>query len=45
VPVASADLHERFECFPPPDGELRLMQELKHKFDPAGILAPGRFVV
>jgi glycolate oxidase FAD binding subunit len=45
VPVAPTDLHERFECFPSPDGELRLMQELKRKFDPARILAPGRFVV
>jgi hypothetical protein len=45
VPIAPPELHERFPCFPAPDGELRLMQELKKKFDPGGILAPGRFVV
>ncbi len=45
VPVAPAELHNRFACLPLPDNELRLMQELKRKFDPAGILAPGRFVI
>jgi glycolate oxidase FAD binding subunit len=45
VPIAQPELHERFACFTAPDGELRLMRELKSKFDPAGILSPGRFVV
>jgi FAD/FMN-containing dehydrogenase len=45
VPIAPTELHERFACFPAPDGELRLMQQLKNKFDPAGILAPGRSVL
>jgi FAD/FMN-containing dehydrogenase len=45
VPVAPAELHERFASYSLPDGELRIVQELKKQFDPAGILAPGRFVV
>ena len=45
VQVAPGELHERFDCYSLPDGELRIMQELKKQFDPASILAPGRFVV
>ena len=41
---ASAALKRRVDVFgPPPDG-LALMRELKQRFDPNGVLAPGRFV-
>ncbi|HEX6938628.1 MAG TPA: FAD-binding oxidoreductase [Longimicrobiales bacterium] len=45
VARAPAALLRRFEPFADPGPALRLMRELKAKFDPAGVLAPGRFVV
>lgn len=42
---ASTGLIERVDPFGDAGPTLRLMQELKKQFDPAGILAPGRFVV
>jgi glycolate oxidase FAD binding subunit len=45
VVAAPAHLHDRLSLFPSIGPELRLMRELKHTFDPAGILAPGRFSV
>ena len=42
--VAPLELQERF-TLAEPGADLRLMRELKKAFDPAGILAPGRFVV
>lgn len=45
VVAAPAHLHDRLNLFPSLGPELRLMRELKQTFDPAGILAPGRFSV
>ncbi|HEX7119905.1 MAG TPA: FAD-binding oxidoreductase [Longimicrobiales bacterium] len=45
VARAPAALLERFEPFADPGPALRLMKALKSKFDPAGVLSPGRFVV
>ncbi len=44
VTRAPATLLERIEPFGDPGPALRLMKELKNRFDPAGVLAPGRFV-
>ena len=45
VVAAPPHLHDRLVLFQPPGPELRLMRELKQKFDPAGILAPARFAI
>ncbi len=45
VARAPAALLEAVEPFPDPGPALRLMRALKSKFDPAGVLSPGRFVV
>ncbi len=45
VVVAPPELQERVSLFPAATADVRLMRELKKVFDPAGILAPARFVV
>jgi glycolate oxidase FAD binding subunit len=45
VTTAPSHLHQRLPLFPRMGPELRLMRELKHHFDAAGILATGRFSV
>lgn len=45
VARAPKALLEAVEPFPDPGPALRLMRQLKSKFDPAGVLSPGRFVV
>lgn len=43
LPVLPAKLQGLVEPYAPLGNEARLMRELKRRFDPAGILAPGRF--
>jgi glycolate oxidase FAD binding subunit len=45
VVAAPPHLHDRLTLFQPPGPELRLMRELKRRFDPAGIMAPARFAI
>ena len=44
VESAGPETKARLDVFGPPSAALPLMRELKRRFDPDGVLAPGRFV-
>ena len=43
VEAASAELKRRVDVFGPPADTLPLMRALKQRFDPRGVLSPGRY--